>query len=266
MKKDGLEIVEPNLKYITVKYGWGLMNLNKNVKPFTHRINTLLTKRVWALIGLFFMLPFTLEATRRRPSFEEDYSILLREVLDNLDNLKNEVQIHESQIMTFEEKFKNLEEIIDSLRQQTTSTVQSVKDTLKNHASQLDVKLADQQNAAKGLSNDVKSFANENQQLLKDFRQRITELEKTMELQNQNIESLRTALSSVIEVIKGKETNSEKPESTTAETAKIYKVKAGDNLEKIAKQNQTTIKKLKEWNNLTSDQIIVGQKLKISEQ
>ncbi len=243
------------------------MDLKKHQKRFSAQFQVFWkSKRVWALLWILLAFPLTLEAVRRRPSFEEDYSILLREVLDNLDNLKNEVQIHESQIMTFEEKFKNLEEIIDSLRLQTSSAVQGVKEALRNHSSQFEAKLTDQQNAAKELTHDVKSFANENQQLLNDFKNRITELEKTIDLQNRNIENLQSALSSMIDVIKDKDTGSEKLESHIAEMpSKIYKVKAGDSLEKIAKQQQTSIKKLKELNNLTGDQIIIGQRLKIPE-
>lgn len=42
-----------------------------------------------------------------------------------------------------------------------------------------------------------------------------------------------------------------------------YTVRAGDNLIKIAKGNQTTVSKLKTLNNLSADKIVVGQKLKI---
>ena len=42
-----------------------------------------------------------------------------------------------------------------------------------------------------------------------------------------------------------------------------YKVAAGDNLGKIAKKYRTTVKQLKSWNNLHSDRISVGQRLKV---
>jgi LysM repeat protein len=179
--------------------------------------------------------------------------------MDNLDTLKNEVQIQESQITTFEEKFKNLDDIIDSLRHETTIALQAVKESLRNHSTHLDAKLSDQNNSAKGLSQEIKSLANDNIQVLNDFKKRIADIETSIELQNRNVENLQSALSSLIEAIKGKEV------STDETSAKIYRVKAGDSLEKIAKQNQTTIKKLKEANNLTGDQILVGQKLKIPE-
>ena len=43
----------------------------------------------------------------------------------------------------------------------------------------------------------------------------------------------------------------------------MYTVKSGDSLYKIAKLNETTAKALRAANNLKTDQIKVGQKLKI---
>lgn len=218
---------------------------------------------VWVFLSMF---PREAEAAKRRPSFEEDYTILLREVMDNIDSMKNDLQIHEAQIGTFEERFKNLEEILDSLRQETLTGMQALKENLKHQSSTLDAKLSDQHNASKGLSLDVKSLATDNQQLIQDFKKRIAELEKSLDMQNRNIENLQAALSSVIEVIKGKEGSSEKNDAIASDsTPKTYRVKAGDSLEKIAKAHQTTIKKLKELNQLSGDQIIIGQKLKIPE-
>ena len=42
-----------------------------------------------------------------------------------------------------------------------------------------------------------------------------------------------------------------------------YKVKSGDNLGKIARRYHCTVSQLKAWNNLKSDRIAIGQKLKI---
>lgn len=43
----------------------------------------------------------------------------------------------------------------------------------------------------------------------------------------------------------------------------VYVVKSGDTLSRIASQNGTTVAKIKEWNNLTSDLILIGQKLQL---
>ena len=49
----------------------------------------------------------------------------------------------------------------------------------------------------------------------------------------------------------------QKPKATT------YKVRSGDNLSKIAKRHGVTVNAIKKANNLTSDDIRVGQRLKI---
>jgi membrane-bound lytic murein transglycosylase D len=42
-----------------------------------------------------------------------------------------------------------------------------------------------------------------------------------------------------------------------------YKVKSGDSLWKIAKQYKVSITKLKQWNNLSRDNLRVGEKLTV---
>jgi LysM repeat protein len=51
--------------------------------------------------------------------------------------------------------------------------------------------------------------------------------------------------------------------AVAAEAAKVYRVRGGDNLTKIARQHGVTIKALREANSLKTDRIKVGQKLKI---
>lgn len=51
---------------------------------------------------------------------------------------------------------------------------------------------------------------------------------------------------------------------TSSSTASNYKVQSGDTLSKIARQHRITVETLKATNNLSSDLILVGQNLKIS--
>ena len=65
-------------------------------------------------------------------------------------------------------------------------------------------------------------------------------------------------------VIDGRELVDGRPVQTSAGTTWIYyKVKSGDNLSVIAKKYHTTVKQLKSWNNLKSDMLRVGQRLKV---
>ena len=228
-------------------------------------------KNLWLIFStiaasLIYFHSTQLLAARNRPSYEEDKSVMMREILDSLDNLRHEVNNHEAEIRMFEEKFKNQEEILDTLRTQMTSTLQAVKETLKSQSSTLEARLTSHENAAKGFSTDFKSYTNDYAQTFSDYKKRIVDLEKMIDVQNHNIENLQAALNSVMDALQVKDIPQDKavadPESGSP---KIYRVKSGDSLEKIARQNQTTIKKLKELNNLTSDQIIIGQKLKLTE-
>lgn len=157
-----------------------------------------------------------------------------RELWDSVEALRHEVANHEAEIRVFDEKFKSQEEIVDSLSSQFKDSVKSVKNSTAN------------------------SNQDANQQIA-DFKKRIANLEKVVEQQTRNLENMQKALSSLIEAIQGKD-------APSTNGKQIYRVKSGDSLEKIAKQNHTTIKKLKELNNLTGDQIIIGQKIELPDE
>ncbi|EPV1850070.1 1,4-beta-N-acetylmuramoylhydrolase [Listeria monocytogenes] len=59
-------------------------------------------------------------------------------------------------------------------------------------------------------------------------------------------------------------TSTSKPSTGTSTNAKVYTVVKGDSLWRIANNNKVTIENLKAWNNLKSDFIYPGQKLKVS--
>ena len=217
------------------------------------------------LAGLAVFSCVSLEAARRF-SYEEDKSVVLREVLDSLEQLRHEVSNHETEIRMYEEKFKNQEDILDSIRQQITDTLKTVKEALKNQTSAVEARLASQETSAKGLTSELKSHATDSVAVLNEYKQRIQEIEKVVDIQNRNIENLQSALRSLSEVLQIKDNLAEKETvSSVNGSHAVYRVKAGDSLEKIAKQNNTTIKKIKELNNLTKDQIIIGQKLLLPE-
>lgn len=97
---------------------------------------------------------------------------------------------------------------------------------------------------------------------------RLQELE--LELQNLKVrtlsqyEALTKQLTHIAQAIsvEGKIDLSSSPN----EEGEVYIVRAGDTLERIARRYGVTIKQLKEYNQLSSDKIIVGRKLKIPPQ
>ncbi len=53
------------------------------------------------------------------------------------------------------------------------------------------------------------------------------------------------------------------PSAAPADGMRVYQVVSGDTLSRIASQNNTTVKAIRSANNLKTDRIVVGQKLKI---
>lgn len=222
-------------------------------------------------VCLVFLLCFAmpcllLEAAPRRYSFEEENYQILRELRDSIEDLRHELNNHESEIRILEEKYTTQEILIDSLKQQQVDTQKASKDLLKGNTQSLEGKIASLESNLKGVLSDLKQ--------MKEFlaqsgsKQRLEELKKEIEVQNQNIEYLQSSLTTIMQVLQGEKPA---PLKITKESEKLampgssieYKVKQGDSLEKIAKNNKTTVAMIKEMNGLTKDRIVIGQTLKL---
>lgn len=216
-------------------------------------------KLIFRLAVLIILIAVPLEAAPKR-YFDDQATVSMREMRDSLDDLRHEVNNHETEIKTYEDKLHNLETIIDSFRQQSTDTALAHKDALKDSAATLEMKLNSLETTTKGLVADVKQFknhANETASAMAQYKQKLTDLEKILEIQNQNIDSLQTAIKSLSDVLQVK---SNLPLSSSD---KLYKVAPGDSLEKIARKHQTSIQIIKDLNGLSNDKIIVGKTLKV---
>lgn len=128
----------------------------------------------------------------------------------------------------------------------------------------MEEKLISLESQTKGQSNDLrqlKNHSNESVSVVAQCKQRIAELEKMVEAQNQNIEQIQSAIQMLLEALQVKAPLTSRVESES--NPKSYRVKSGDSLEKIAKVHNVKIQDLKELNGLNRDRIIVGQLLKL---
>lgn len=211
------------------------------------------------LTGLF------LEAAPRR--YDDDFTIPIKEMRDSIDDLRREISNHEMEIRTYEHKSSTHEDILEQIRAELKETHQSQKEQLKNNQGNLDQKIGTLETTHKALVADlkqIKGHSTETQEVLKGYRDKISQLEKNLEHVSKNVDLLQNAVSNLMELMKGGA--GAVPSGVVHEGGiKIYKVKAGDNLEKIARANGTTIKTIKEINSLTKDQISIGQSLKLPE-
>lgn len=217
---------------------------------------------------IFLILPLKLcclgniEAAPTR-YYNDQTAVVLREMRDNLDDLRHEVSNHEIEIKTYDEKVRTLETIIDSMRQQWIEAGHAQTEAWKDSSKALEMKINSLELLTQGIISDVKQFktyTNEIATTLSQYKQKLTEFEKIIEFQNQNIDNLHQAIKSVAEALNPTSGLSEKAELPSV---RIYKVVPGDTLEKIARKHQTTIQAIKELNGLSHDKIVVGQNLRI---
>lgn len=109
-----------------------------------------------------------------------------------------------------------------------------------------------QRQILKDLKN-LSSHANDTSHTLSQFKKSIQSIETHMASHSKrlgDVVNLKSTLNSISEAID--------------QSTQIHTVQSGDTLEKIARTHKTSVEKIKKTNNLKSNTIFIGQKLKIS--
>jgi LysM repeat protein len=205
-------------------------------------------------------------APQRRYAYDEDNTQTTREMRDSIDNIRHEVENHETEIRMSQERVDNLESTIASLRQQLLDANQANKELVKGSSNSVEGRITALETANKGLVADLQKFkthANDSSTALAQYKDRVAELEKIINSQSQNIDKLQSAVRLMSEALQVQVKETSLTDASIPSSDKSYKVKPGDSLEKIARNNGTTLRALREANNLTNDRIIVGQTLKL---
>lgn len=252
MKVDGLKTAEMNLRSMSVK-----------------------TLSVLTAFLLLFQIgaaaPAYSQQGRAAPRVDS-LPATVQQIRITLSELTHQVRNHEGEIRTFENKLQSQEASFDQLRQELSSDMQSQKDFSKTTLINLQAKteaLEQSQrtldSVTRGLTSDIKQIkgqANETVSVLSQYKQKITELENLIAAQNEHMNNLEVAIRSLMEAWQIKEKPRQTSNKTEGETIS-YKVQPGDTLEKIAKNQKTSIQAIREANQLTNDRIVSGQILKI---
>ena len=185
-----------------------------------------------------------------------------------LSDVKNELNNHEIEIRTFEERLRTQEQMMEDLHQQLKddlatqrTAVKADSTAIQNKVDVLDRSLKSTDGASKGMMTDLRQLKDQSDEFVKilgQYKLKLVDLEKLVEAQNHQMENFETALNTVIEILKGKD--SSKASGTKNEGGgQTYKVQAGDSLEKVARKHNVSVQALRQANQLTSDRIIIGQ-------
>lgn len=191
-----------------------------------------------------------------------------------ITSIKNSLDNCYVEISQLQEKSQHLEEVIAELRQEQASLGEN-----KGLPSSVEKRMAALETATENLTADVRQIKNQSNSAvstLGQYRQNLADVEKTAEASRENVRNLESAMRSMMEMVQqgrgatavkdvpsaNEIASADKPVPVT--TGKIYKVKAGDTLEKIAKSNGTTVQEIKRINHLQKEDLIFpGQELRI---
>ena len=170
--------------------------------------------------------------------------LTLHEVQTNLDDLRHDMHCFKADLEILDGRIRGFENTISNLKKEDLEKHSLRLEQLNALVLQLEKRLATQEHAdavSKGQLQQLTNYAQETSSALTQYKTRIHEIEKEISSEQKKVEEL--AKKSV--------------------PIKIYRVKPGDSLQKIAKLHKTTIEKIKQLNTLDQDLIVVGQELQI---
>jgi len=182
--------------------------------------------------------------------------LTLHEVQTNLDDIRHDLNSFRSEIQIVEGHIKHNEQALASLKNQDFEKAQSKIDQLAVAVQALEQKWNAAEKSRVADSGELKqlsSHAKETGLALVQFKDRIGEMEQELISGQRRFEEIGKLKSNIENLAK----------ALQASDLKIYKVRSGDSLEKIAKSNKTTVEKIKKLNGMEQDLIGVGQELKI---
>ena len=178
---------------------------------------------------------------------KHETSIALDEVRMELADLKHSLNNTQVELQILDEQVKKDERLQQKTKGSSAVALTDTK-SLEKRLFQLE-----QQQAKIALDlKQLASHASQTSGSLQQYKTKISELEALVQNQNKLLDDvidLKSALTSL--------------SSASKQSSSSYRVKAGDSLEKIAKNHGTTVEALKKANQLTHNKIMIDQELTI---
>ncbi|MBN4067266.1 LysM peptidoglycan-binding domain-containing protein [Simkania negevensis] len=170
-----------------------------------------------------------------------------------LKNIKVEQQI-------FENHFSQKDSSTQAMQEQLSTNTRTELLALKKKVSALEERINQVNSQYTALPQELKTLqqhANQTSSTMAQFQKEIQTINKTLDTQ---IAELTQTTQSIVKAV---QKNSRKTPSSSGSTQRLYTIQAGDTLEHIARDFNTSISAIKSANNLSTDRIYVGQDLVI---
>jgi chromosome segregation ATPase len=184
------------------------------------------------------------------------------QVRDLVFDLRYAVDNQQTELAQLRQRIENQESIIDTVREEAVKLQAMSRELMRSQKDVVGTKVATVEAGHDNLKQDVQAlqaYANSVRDLLELYQSRLNGMEAAVEQQTKNLKSMETAVQALVDVLQPPE----KAVVAAVDSGDVYRIVEGDSLERLARRHHTTIRKLKELNNLTTDRIIIGQKLKI---
>ena len=176
----------------------------------------------------------------------------LDELRIELDDLKHALKTTQVEFSLLDERLKKQ----DTAKGQASGKEASALNSGLTQINALEKKVLSLEKTLEKVAADLRTLsANASQALSK-----ISMLEQDLSSHEKRFEEvgkLKGTLTSISKAIR------ERPSSETPSSTKTYRVKAGDSLEKIARNNHTTVDLIRKINTLSNDKIVIGQELRL---
>lgn len=206
-------------------------------------------KKLLLLLPLLTLIGCGSSSSSRGEKHQMELS--LHKVRTEVEDIKHDLNTYEIEHHVIEGKLIDQEQTIAALRQQIAELKSGKLDSFLQKLQTLEKSLQLVSKKQEKITADIRqlsSHANDTTTALSQYKDKIAQFEKAIQEQNSQLSQISQIKEGITRL-------------AAAENAKIYTVKAGDSLEKIARAHHTSVDKIKQLNNMSSDLIVVDQQL-----
>lgn len=205
-------------------------------------------------VGIILILPSCLSSKHMRAQ-EIQTDIALREMRSELEDQKYALSRLKVELEIIEGKSDSQVSSIRQMRGDLSKFSRSEKEFYQNTWVQYEAKLKELLQCEASLKQDLQTLKKDSQDVLStlaQFKSKIDENEQVILKQSQDIDHLQSSLVTLLNTVDG-----------PVDGQMFYIVQSGDTLKKIAQDNQLSEDDVRRLNHLSSDLLIIGQKLRL---